>query len=58
MYHTALFTVCSILYGPRGGHFDITVQAISILEALVILEDTNDPGLGYILASIVHYWMT
>ena len=23
-------TVCSILYGPHGGHFDITVQAISI----------------------------
>ena len=24
MYHTALFTVCRILYGPRSGHFDIT----------------------------------
>ena len=25
-----LFTVCSILYDPRGGHFGITVQAISV----------------------------
>ena len=36
MYHTALFTVCSILYGLRGGHFESTGQAISIYEALVL----------------------
>ena len=31
MYHTALFTVCSLLYGQRGGHFDITVQVLPLV---------------------------